>query len=682
MQENSALENENNIKRSAKKPILSTKSKKIGKVFYKVFSSFLVLILVCVPLFTFTACVDNGTFYVGIMTKKNTNIAGGGQSTTPSEDFLEDMTALSQTLLREISNSLGVASSVPNISVEVPFADYLDIRYELSEEGLRGIYQEFSLFNYFTYCEYSNANTLVLSNYPLNKSQIETYVINYDEQNGVFTNSYSETITPISGDVSYSQALPYPYTELETNSVYRYAGEIDSHEVRAYVFIGNRIGLYYFNQTRFVSAFLQKFYDSSYALIEHTVYIPSNFTVNQPMDMRTYSWAYSLLSVSYDLEDFYSPFLPKNYQTEFVNYYYKDLSVFICLYLITGGTDPTALEDFVDRDFSMAGATLYYYYEACSQFIGRGESIDANRGWQSRDYFVRVCCQYIGTATINSDEDSEGEFTNTVNAIIQELLGSSYYNERLIQDKVSVISDKIKEIVSENNTGDSSSEIIGVTSTSQISPIFAYNNKEGDVHYYNTNGVLMQNREPVQAIIFEAYGRSDVLDYCIIDFDYYDEGATPEETESNKQAGLQILNDYVFTIRYSVRVSIDSEPVALNKVIDKEKYISERDLEQGLLFIDLQSIYREYFKETFDEYIGQDSFYLANLETEGLYHEPFRGQVKKIDFRNSSMGFGSYYNGRIESEAGGNVLEYYLEIIFGAPSGNKILNLRINDIYL
>ena len=85
---NFTIKSENSIK----KLNFNARKSKFGQVFYKVFCSVLVLIFAAVPLFTFTACAENGTFYVGIMARRSSNAPTGDVGTArPDEMFLIDV---------------------------------------------------------------------------------------------------------------------------------------------------------------------------------------------------------------------------------------------------------------------------------------------------------------------------------------------------------------------------------------------------------------------------------------------------------------------------------------------------------------------------------------------------------------------------------------------------------------
>lgn len=684
MQENSALENENNIKSSTKKPILSTKSKKIGKVFYKVFSTFLVLVLILVPLFTFTACVDNGTFYVGIMSKRPSNVSEGGIS-TPAGQFMTYTYNISKNILSTLGEKFGVYK-INSENMDIPFADYFNISYDISFDDIQKFYQEFSLFNYCTYLEYSNATVqrkvLVISNQELNKSFIENNIVSFDSETGTFKCAMDRALLENEDYYQVSGAQKGPELregdEMPINNVYRCydGGGLREDSLYSYVFIGNQIGQYSFSNATNARRFIQKFYKTNYAIIERLVYLPS-ININQPTRFSVYNWKYSRLSLKHPIEGFYTAF--SNYSNLYSDEFRKDVGVFICRFLVTNGdTNPEALKDIKMSSGNSAG-TLYDSYLEAEKDLGKGaESTDSDDG---RDSFIQQCAYYLAIAGIPSDENSEGEMlSRTALALFNEMLGSGYLLGIRYLDMYDSVYAEFKNIISENGSlpdTDYSYE----TSTVFMFDSFAYNTKNdlGNMELYDSI-MAPADHEPIQAIIFQSWEMSDTLDAVLITFEYYRKGKTEEETNANKEAAWEILQNYVFSIRYSVIPEAGAEQIAQTKVLDSDKYVNKRDLEDGILFLDLQSIFNDLFKEDFMGY-SNDGFYLRDFsvpaETEYI-RGPFSGNFY-FGTINGSTGVGSYYNGMMRDTS---LSEYYVEIIFGAPGYSEMLDFRIIDIYL
>lgn len=682
MQENSALENENNIKSSTKKPILSTKSKKIGKVFYKVFSSFLVLILVCVPLFTFTACVDNGTIYVGIMSKRASNIGDEG-ATTPANMFLTYTNNISRNILTALAGQFGVYEINAN-NIDVPFEDYLNISYDVSLDDIEKFYQEFSLFNYCTYLEYSNATVqrkvLVISNQELNKSFIEDNIVSFDSETGTFKCAMDRALLANEDFYQVSGAQKGPELregdEMPINNVYRCydGGGLFEDSLYSYVFIGNQIGQYSFSNASSARTFIQKLYNTNYALIEHMVYVPS-INVNQPTGFRVYNWNYSRISSGISLDQFYSN--PNTYANIFTTYYYKDVGVFICRYLVTNGNlDPEALREIKMSSENSTG-TLYDAYLEAADDLGKGGELGTST--DDRELFIEQCAYYLSIAGIPSDEDSEGEvLTRTASALFSEMLSNNYISVLNSLNIYDSVCSEFRNIISENGSLPDTDYSYEASSVFMYD-YFAYKEKNSLDSMERYDSIMLpDDYEPIQAIIFQSWEMSDTLDAILINFEYYRKGETDAETEANKEAAWAILQNYTFSIRYSVIPEAGAEQIAQNIVLD-DTYVNQKDLEDGLIFLDLQSIFNNHFKEKFANY-SSDGFYLRDFSVsqESGILEPFADNFY-FNTINGSAGVGSYYNGMMRDST---LPEYYVEIIFGAPSYSQILDFKIVDIFL
>ena len=270
--------------------------------------------------------------------------------------------------------------------------------------------------------------------------------------------------------------------------------------------------------------------------------------------------------------------------------------------------------------------------------------------------------------------------SRTALALFNEMLGSGYLLGLRYLDMYDSVYAEFKNIISENGSlpdTDYSYE----TSTVFMFDSFAYNTKNdlGNMKLYDSI-MLPDDYEPIQAIIFQSWEMSDTLDAVLITFEYYREGKTEEETNANKEAAWEILQNYVFSIRYSVIPEAGAEQIAQTKVLDSDKYVNKRDLEDGILFLDLQSIFNDLFKEDFMGY-SNDGFYLRDFSVPAgteYIREPFSGNFY-FGTINGSTGVGSYYNGMKRDTS---LSEYYVEIIFGAPGYSEILDFRIIDIYL
>lgn len=676
---NFTIKSENSIK----KLNFNARKSKFGQVFYKIFCSVLVLIFAAVPLFTFTACAENGTFYVGIMARRSSNAPTGDVGTArPDEMFLIDVHNVSKNILTGLAETFGINQIDESNVNSIPFKDYLNIQYTLTNDDIKELYADFFSFNYFTYLEYSNATVqrkvLVVSTEELSKSYIEQNIVSFDEGTGNFICTLDgEELTQISGAERDKEIKEN--NNMSINNVYRYwHNGLFSDTTYAYVFIGNQIGDYSFSSPNLVQSFLQKFYDTNFASIEKKVRVQGSFVVNQPALLPFYSWKYSLKTAGRELKNFFDN--PENYLSNYVNYYYKDVGVFVCMYLVTGSTDPTQLRNYVPTDYTDAG-TLYDIYLMAEEHLFSGEYPNNDSGISdNRETFIKMCCQFLGSAGIPSDEDSEGTFTNTSNALFNELLGERYLSVIEGMGLDSEIKNIFVDIIEENRTV-ADADYADETSIIYFSDYFRYEDKEDLLNMKIFNSI-MADFDKIQAIVFQSWEMSDTLDAVLIQFEYYKQGETDEETEANKQAAWEILQNYTFSIRYGVVPEVGTKQIAQTIVLDSEEYIDQTALEEGELLLDLQTIFNSHFQEKFSQY-SRNGFYLRDFnyanEDGSKVSQPFSDNFYYGPFSSGTMGVGAYYDGMVRDNS---LPEYYVEIIFGAPSYNEILDIKIVDVFL
>ncbi len=676
---NFTIKSENSIK----KLNFNARKSKFGQVFYKIFCSVLVLIFAAVPLFTFTACAENGTFYVGIMARRSSNAPTGDVGTArPDEMFLIDVHNVSKNILTGLAQNFGIYDEIEENKDVIPFKDYLNIQYTLTNDDIKELYADFFSFNYFTYLEYSNATVqrkvLVVSTEELSKSYIEQNIVSFDEGTGNFICTLDgEELTQISGAERDKEIKEN--NNMSINNVYRYWHNGSFRDTTyAYVFIGNQIGDYSFSSTNLVQGFLQKFYDTNFASIEKKVRVQGFFVVNQPASLPSYNWRYSLIETGRDINYFFND--PGSYINDFVDYYYKDIGVFVCMYLVTGSTDPTQLRNYVPTDYTDAG-TLYDIYLDAEEHLFGGEYPNNDSGISdNREYFIKMCCQFLVSAGIPSDEDSEGTFTNTSNALFNELLGERYVSVIEGMGLDSEIKNIFVDIIEENRTV-ADADYADETSIIYFSDYFRYEDKEDLLNMKIFNSI-MADFDKIQAIVFQSWEMSDTLDAVLIQFEYYKQGETDEETEANKQAAWEILQNYTFSIRYGVVPEVGTKQIAQTIVLDSEEYIDQTALEEGELLLDLQTIFNSHFQEKFSQY-SRNGFYLRDFnyanEDGSKVSQPFSDNFYYGPFSSGTMGVGTYYDGMVRDST---LPEYYVEIIFGAPSYNEILDIKIVDVFL
>lgn len=676
---NFTIKSENSIK----KLNFNARKSKFGQVFYKIFCSVLVLIFAAVPLFTFTACAENGTFYVGIMARRSSNAPTGDVGTArPDEMFLIDVHNVSKDILTGLAETFGINQIDESNVNSIPFKDYLNIQYDLTNDDIEELYVDFSSFNYFTYLEYSNATVqrkvLVVSTEELSKSYIEQNIVSFDEGTGNFICTLDgEELTQISGAERDKEIKEN--NNMSINNVYRYWHNGSFRDTTyAYVFIGNQIGDYSFSSTNLVQGFLQKFYDTNFASIEKKVRVQGSFVVNQPASLPSYNWRYSLIETGRDINYFFND--PGSYINDFVDYYYKDIGVFVCMYLVTGSTDPTQLRNYVPTDYTDAG-TLYDIYLMAEEHLFSGEYPNNDPGISdNREYFIKMCCQFLVSAGIPSDEDSEGTFTNTSNALFNELLGERYVSVIEGMGLDSEIKNIFVDIIEENRTV-ADADYADETSIIYFSDCFRYEDKE-DLLNMKKHNSIMTDFDKIQAIVFQSWEMSDTLDAALIQFEYYKQGESDEETEANKQAAWEILQNYTFSIRYGVVPEVGTKQIAQTIVLDSEEYVDQTALEEGELLLDLQTIFNSHFQEKFSQY-SRNGFYLRDFnfanEDGSKVSQPFSENFYYGPFSSGTMGVGTYYDGMVRDNS---LPEYYVEIIFGAPSYNEILDIKIVDVFL
>lgn len=681
---NFTIKSENSIK----KLNFNARKSKFGQVFYKIFCSILVLIFAVVPLFTFTACAENGTFYVGIMARRSSNAPTGDVGTArPDEMFLVDVNNVSRNILTGLAQNFGIYDVIEENKDDIPFKNYLNIQYDLTNDDIEELYAEFFSFNYFTYLEYSNATVqrkvLVVSNQELSKPYVEENIVSFDAQNGTFTSAMrgewftTKNLYKISGEAKVEIDNG---DEMPINNAYRYFNGNGPFEgsTYAYVFIGNQIGDYSFSSPNLVQSFLQKFYDTNFASIEKKVRVQGSFVVNQPALLPSYNWKYSLKTAGRELKNFFDN--PENYLSNYVNYYYKDIGVFVCMYLVTGSTDPTQLRKYVPTDYTDAG-TLYDIYLDAEEHLFSGEYPNNDSGISdNREYFIKMCCQFLVSAGIPSDEDSEGTFTNTSNALFNELLGERYLSVIEGMGLDSEIKNIFVDIIEENRTV-ADADYADETSIIYFSDYFRYEEKEDLLNMKKYNSI-MADFDKIQAIVFQSWEMSDTLDAALIQFEYYKQGESDEETEANKQAAWEILQNYTFSIRYGVVPEVGTKQIAQTIVLDTEEYVDQTALEEGELLLDLQTIFNSHFQEKFSQY-SRNGFYLRDFnyanEDGSKVSQPFSDNFYYGPFSSGTMGVGAYYDGMVRDNS---LPEYYVEIIFGAPSYNEILDIKIVDVFL
>ena len=655
--------------------------KKTNSIPYKLICAMLVIICLFIPIFTFTGCAENGTFYVGIISKRNSNIPtdpGGASSTTPADIFRDNIWDLSQNIIEGLVNEFGVSNSVS----EENFADYknlFEIDYELSYNDLLEFAQDFSIMRYFTYCTYvHNSNqyrVIVLSNKPsmCEKSYIDEHIVSFS--NGEF---YCETggVLPVTremfqiSNVSEKNLKIDEGTLLEKNNAYKVIDHNGIFEgiTNAYVFIGTGLGGSSFANNRAATNFLQRFFNTTYASIQSLIEVgefnAANY--NNSMNLIVHSWHSAI-----DDNDFVSRYdNASSYQTFYSNNNYEDLGVEICRYLITGSNNLNDLSDYIPTDDSGDSRSLLDIYMEAAKYFGKPYSEDLNH--QGRDLFVERCAQFLGNASINSEDIAEGELSGVIdNVIIPHLLGYDFYvylsnNQNLSYDKYIA---KITQIVNENREIDNS-DIVTWFSINYISKSFPYNEKEKEM----TDNSLMSNFEPVQAIAFESWGQSDTLDGITVFFEY----------NNGEEDNWEILQNYVFTLRFSVKNPEISDSVVAKNVIIND-YIDERDLKDGVIMLDLAEIFNAEFQSSFNSLSGfflpitnDDIYPFYTVGTNGDSTGQNGDNISIVNFRSPVMGYGAYYNGRVNNE----VRESYLELIFGAPSLSQSLNIKIVDILL
>ena len=291
-----------------------------------------------------------------------------------------------------------------------------------------------------------------------------------------------------------------------------------------------------------------------------------------------------------------------------------------------------------------------------------------------------MCCQFLVSAGIPSDEDSEGTFTNTSNALFNELLGERYVSVIEGMGLDSEIKNIFVDIIEENRTV-ADADYADETSIIYFSDYFRYEDKEDLLNMKIFNSI-MADFDKIQAIVFQSWEMSDTLDAVLIQFEYYKQGETDEETEANKQAAWEILQNYTFSIRYGVVPEVGTKQIAQTIVLDSEEYIDQTALEEGELLLDLQTIFNSHFQEKFSQY-SRNGFYLRDFnyanEDGSKVSQPFSDNFYYGPFSSGTMGVGTYYDGMVRDST---LPEYYVEIIFGAPSYNEILDIKIVDVFL
>lgn len=636
---------------------LSFKKDKKQHFFLSFFSLYLVLVCVILPVFSFTACAENGTFYVGIMATRNNLDIG----TEQSANFRAKINVFSQEILRAMEDRFGFYE----LDISRRVKDNLDIIYDLKDSEAEELNSYFDEFGYFTYCEYRSDlgvknNVLVLSNKELSKTFIEDNIVQFNpEKTGTFTCSLdygfwtSEEMTRLSNvdsetKVEENEVLP-------TDNVYKFRiGLFDSSNTKALVFLGNKVGGRSFAEISQVKDFITKFYNSVYGSIERFVTIPSTSIKDRPVAFNINHWIYSFSSRGED-------------SGNIVNYYYKDLSVFICRYLLTGDTDPESLKDIIFDNRN----TMYDEYLKAEQNLYQGEYATTTTDY--RDWFVEASCQFLfGVSSLG--DASEGGVADATQALYQEMVGDNFIkDEKLNNDYFKIF----LSVVQANSTFE------GGDYNFENSPVYFYDNfkynGKDDLVSMKLNKSIMAGFAPVRALVFQSWDMSDTLDAVVVNFEYYQEGKTDEETQANKERAWEILKNYNFIVRYSVISNVGTPQRAQSVILDKEQFVDQGELEDGVLFLDLYTIFETHFKDQFKGY-SSEGFFLRDLNTEAYEgFEPFDGNFYSTTFNSGSMGVGVYYDGMVRDNS---IPEYYFEIIFAAPGYNQVLNFKITDIFL
>ena len=665
---------------------LSFKKDKKQHFFLSFFSLYLVLVCVILPVFSFTACAENGTFYVGIMATRSSNASTGDTGTTrPDEMFMIDIHNVSKNILNAIADTFGLYEINAVSERAKMFKEYLNIKYDLTDEEVEELNLYFNLFKFFTYCEYERLGVkrkvLVLSNEELDKSYIEQNIVNYNPNTGEFASSMpsqlfvSKEITQLSNvdeekEIKSGDILP-------TNNVYKYfnGNGLFKPSTYALVFIGNEVGESSFAESYLVDDFIQKFYDSTYGSIEKLVTIPGNFTIGQPAEFTTNYWFYSLVNRGREIDNVLGS--PENYKDNFVDYYYKDVGVFICRYLLTRDTNPESLKNLIPTDFTEY-ATMYDMYLEAQKHLYGGEFPNNDSGiLDNREYFIRMSCQFLMGAGSLGGELSEGGIVETAEVLYQEMLGDNFVKAVDFDNNYHT---SFVEKVKENSwipDGDYADE----TSVVYFCESFAYNTKK-DLPKMQTHKTIMTDFLPVRALVFQSWDMSDTLDAVVVNFEYYQEGKTDEETQANKERAWEILKNYNFIVRYSVISNVGTSQRAQSVILDKEQFVDQGELEDGVLFLDLYTIFETHFKDQFKGY-SSEGFYMRDLDLANLeghvVSRPFQDNFYFTTFNTGSRGVGVYYDGMVRDNS---IPEYYFEIIFAAPGYNQVLNFKITDIFL
>ncbi len=615
--------------------------KKTNSISYKIICAVLVLLCLFIPIFTFTGCVENGTFYVGIISRANSgSVSGSGQ--VPAENFANDMIALSGNICDALQNHFGDVGSetTANLMNIIPT---LGIKYELSDRQLTQLYNElFSMTNFY-YDSYGLDSLLVISNCAYTGNEIFSNIVSYSENN--FTNV--RELRKISNTIDSDHTIT-ENSILEKNNIYSYSNRDDI----AYVFIGSNIGDNNFSNFRNAQEFIKRIYSYEYNTMNTLITLPRNPVIAQSNNFVISHWVCYLSRSNINYRNMHS----------------ETLAVEICRYLLVGA-DINALEDYNVLGLSDNNNSLKYYYDQANKYFGQQNTADENDGVDGdgngeRTTFIQACAQYLISPVITYNDI----FTIVDDMFADRFIGLAFFdflNQTGMsrENYLGSVRSIFYEFCSENDMG----VIWNEGTMLKISKSFPY--KEKDSYFEEKDTSLMQNFDPIQAIAFESWNQTDTLDGISIFFEYN------KEDEDN----WEILKNYSFTIRYSVKDEYGGGAVALNVIIND--YIDERDLKEGIIMLDLAEIFNEYFSQTFGRFSG---FLLRDRTIDDEFNEPFENfatgeNVRLVNFRDpGGMGYGSYYDGIISNQS----RETFVEIIFGAPALNQILNIKIVDILL